>query len=336
MNDYSTIGRPAPLVDGIEKVTGRARYTADLEDRDTLSGSILRSPVTHGRVLRVDTSRAEALPGVVAVVTGADCDVPYGVIPIAQNEYPMARDKVRYRGEPVAAVAAIDAATAEAALALIELEIDPLPAHATPKDARAADAEQLHADKPGNIEREVHHEFGAPEAGFAEADLIREEVFTCAEVNHAMMEPNATLAEYDSERARLTLHTCSQVPFYVHLTVARCLGLDTSRVRVVKPFVGGGFGHRTETLNFEIIAALLARKAGGKVMLRLSREETFLTHRGRPQTDVRLKIGMKNDGTLTAVEAEVTMAGGAYAGYGLVTILYAGALIHGLYAIDNV
>ncbi len=336
MNDYSTIGRPAPLVDGIEKVTGRARYTADLKDRDTLTGRILRSPVAHGQITRLDTSRAEALPGVIAVVTGADCDMPYGVIPIAQNEFPLARDKVRYRGEPVAAVAAESAEIAEAALELITLEIEPLPAHATPKEARAPDAALLHDNKPGNIEREVHHEFGSPEAGFAEADLIREETFNCAEVNHAMMEPNATLAEYDPERARLTLHTCSQVPFYVHLTVARCLAMDTARVRVVKPFVGGGFGHRTETLNFEIIAALLARKAGGKVMLRLTREETFLTHRGRPQTDVRLKIGMKKDGTLTAVEAEVVMAGGAYAGYGLVTILYAGALIHGLYAIENV
>ncbi len=336
MKDHSTIGRPAPLVDGIEKVTGRARYTADLADRDTLTARILRSPVAHGRIARLDTSRAEALPGVLAVVTGADCDVPYGVIPIAQNEFPLARDKVRYRGEPVAAVAAVDAGTAEAALALIALEIEPLPAHATAAEARAPDATLLHDDKPGNIEREVHHEFGSAEAGFAEADLIREETFSCAEVHHAMMEPNATLAEYDPERARLTLHSCTQVPFYVHLAVARCLQMDTSRIRVVKPFVGGGFGHRTETLNFEIIAALLARKAGGKVLLRLSREETFLTHRGRPQTDVRLKIGMKRDGTLTAVEAEVVMAGGAYAGYGLVTILYAGALIHGLYAIENV
>ncbi len=336
MSEYSTIGRPAPLVDGIEKVTGRARYTADLADRETLTGRILRSPVAHGRLLRVDTTRAEALPGVLAIVTGADCDVAYGVIPIAQNEYPLARDKVRYRGEPVAAVAAIDGQTAEAALALIELEIEALPAYATPAEARAPGAGLLHDNKPGNLEREVHHEFGSSEAGFGEADLICEETFSCAEVNHAMMEPKATLAEYDAERARLTLHTCSQVPFYVHLTVARCLGIDTSRVRVVKPFVGGGFDHRTETLNFEIIAALLARKAGGKVMLRLTGEETFLTHRGRPQTDVRLKIGMKKNGRLTAVEAEVTMAGGAYAGYGLVTILYAGALIHGLYEIENV
>jgi 4-hydroxybenzoyl-CoA reductase subunit alpha len=145
------------------------------------------------------------------------------------------------------------------------------------------------------------------------------------------MEPHAALAEYDAERDQLTLHSVTQVPFYVHLTLARCLGMDTSRIRVVKPFVGGGFGARTETLNFEIITALLARKAGCKVMMRLSREESFITHRGRPDTEVRLRIGMSKKGRITAVQCEVVMNGGAYAGYGLVTILYAGALLHGIY-----
>ncbi len=330
------VGQPAPLIDGIEKVTGRARYTADLDHGDALVGAILRSPVSHGRILRVDTSRAEALDGVMAVVTGDDCAVPYGVIPIAQNEYPLAREKLRYRGEPVAAVAAIDAKTARRALDLIVLEIEELPAVHTSDEARAPDAPLLHDNKPGNIEREVHHVFGNPADGFSQADLVREASFSCAEVNHAMMEPHAALAEYDPERDRLTFHSVTQVPFYVHLTLARCLEMDASRIRVIKPFVGGGFGARTETLNFEIITALLARKAGARVMMRLSREESFLTHRGRPQTDVHLKIGMTDKGRITAVEAEVTMAGGAYAGYGLVTILYAGALLHGIYDIANV
>ena len=189
----------------------------------------------------------------------------------------------------------------------------------------------LHPNKPGNIEREVDHAFGDVDAGFAAADLVREESFHYAEVTHAMMEPNAALAEYDPERGRLTLHSVTQVPYYVHLALARCLGMDESRIRVVKPFVGGGFGHRTETLNFEVIAALLARAAGGTVKLELSREECFLTHRGRPETDVRLKIGMTKAGAITAVDCEVVQRGGAYAGYGLVTILYAGALLHALY-----
>jgi 4-hydroxybenzoyl-CoA reductase subunit alpha len=182
----------------------------------------------------------------------------------------------------------------------------------------------------------VHHEFGDVAAGFAAADLVCEERFHYAEVNHAQMEPHAALAEYDAERGQLTLHTVSQVPFYTHLHVARCLGLDTSRIRVVTPFIGGGFGSRTETLNFEIIAALLARAAGAKVSLALSREETFISHRGRPETDIKLKLGMTRQGRLTACDCEVVMRGGAYAGYGIVTILYAGALLQGIYDIPAI
>ncbi len=330
------VGTPMPLVDGIEKVTGRALYTADLVGDGALVGRILRAPVSHGRILSVNTERALALDGVVAVLTGADCDKTYGVLPIAMNEYPLARDKVRYRGEPVAAVAAVDAETAARALELIELEIEELPACFTPQEARAPGAALLHEDRPGNIEREVHHAFGDVEAGFAAADLVREEVFDCAEVTHAMMEPHAALAEFDPERGRLTLHSVTQVPYYVHLSLARCLDMDPAQIRVIKPFVGGGFGARTETLNFEIITALLARKAGGRVLMQLTREETFLTHRGRPATRVKLKLGLTKQGRLTAVEAEVTQAGGAYAGYGIVTILYAGALLQGLYAVENV
>ena len=324
-------GQRVPLVDGIEKVTGRAIYTADMESEDCLIGRILRSSVSHGRIISVDTSKAEALPGVVAVVTGDDSDKTYGVIPIAMNEYPMARDKVRYRGEPIAAVCAIDAATAAAALELIEVEIEELPAYYRPSDSRAEGAELLHDNKPNNIEREVSNEFGDVAAGFANSALIREAVFDCAEVNHAQMEPHAALAEYDVERDRLTLHSVTQVPFYVHLMLARCLDMDTSRIRVIKPFVGGGFGARTEALNFEMITALLARKCGGKVMMRMSREETFITHRGRPDTEVRLKIGLSETGKILAVDCEAVMAGGGYAGYGLVTILYAGALLQGIY-----
>jgi 4-hydroxybenzoyl-CoA reductase subunit alpha len=329
-------GRPVPLIDGIEKVTGKAIYTADLDGADVLVGRILRSPVSHGEIVRIDTSKALAIAGVHAVVTGEDCSHTYGVIPIAMNEYPLARDKVRYRGEPIAAVAAVDARTAERALDLIALEIRELPAHYTSADARMPGAALLHDDKPGNLEREVHNEFGDVATGMAAADLVVREQFDCAEVNHAQMEPHAALADYDSERDRLTLNSVSQVPYYVHLMLARCLEMDPSRIRVIKPFVGGGFGARTETLNFELIAGLLARAAGGKVMLRLTREETLITHRGRPDTQVDLTIGLTKDGRMTGVECEVVQRGGAYAGYGLVTILYAGALLQGLYAIPAV
>ncbi len=330
------VGQRTPLIDGVEKVTGRARYTADLPFGEVLVGRILRSPVAHGAIRGIDTSRARVLPGVRAVLTGEDFVAPYGVIPVAQNEWPLARDKVRYRGEPIAAVAAIDAATAEAALAAIVLDLEPLPAYFAAADARAPDAALLHARKPGNLEREVDQLFGDVEGGFAAADLVREESFHYAEVAHGQIERNAAVAVYEPEHDRLTSHSVTQVPYYLHLTIAQCLGMDSSRVRVVKPFVGGGFGHRVEPLNFEIVTAALARAAGGTVRTELSREDGFLTHRGRPETDIRLRLGMKKSGEITAVDCEIVQRGGAYGGYGLVTILYAGALLHALYRLAAV
>ncbi|MCW8836195.1 MAG: 4-hydroxybenzoyl-CoA reductase subunit alpha [Rhodospirillales bacterium] len=329
-------GDRLPLIDGIEKVSGSARYTADLDARGALVGRIYRSPYPHAEILSVDISEAEKLPGVVKIITGDVCDMTYGVIPVAQNEYPLARDKVRYCGEPVAAVAAIDAETAEKALSLIRMEVRELPAYFEAAESREPGAEELHEKKAGNIDRDVHHEFGDVEAGFADADVVLEDTYDCEEVTHLHIEPHAALAEYDPHRGWLTLHSVTQVPYYVHLMLARCMKMDTAHIRVIKPFIGGGFGARTETLNFEIITALLAREAGGKVRMVLNREETFLTHRGRPKTHIRLKLGAMKDGKLTACQAEVVQRGGAYGGYGIVTILYAGALLNALYDIPAV
>ncbi len=329
-------GQRIPLVDGIEKVTGRARYTADLFAPEALAGRIYRSPYAHAEILELDLSAALALPGVVAIVTGEDCAHPYGVLPISENEFPMARGRVRYIGEPVAAVAAVDDATAARAIGLIRMKVRELPAYFNAADARAPDAVLLHENRAGNLEREVHNEFGDTAAGFAGADLVREESFHCAEVTHVPMETNAAMAAYDPERDQLTFHSVTQVPYYVHLSLARCMNLDTSRIRVIKPFVGGGFGARVEVLNFEMVCGILARAARGTVRMKLSREETFLTHRGRPETDIRIRIGLTREGKITACEMEQTQRGGAFAGYGIVTILYSGALLNGLYDIPAV
>ena len=330
------VGQRTPLVDGIEKVTGRARYTADLPFGQALVGRILRSPVAHALIRGIDTAAARAIPGVRAVITGEDFSAPYGVIPIAQNEWPLARGKVRYRGEPVAAVAAVDEATAEAALRAIVLDLELLPAYFSAADARADGAVLLHDNKAGNIERQVEQDFGDVDGGFAAADLVLERSTTYAEVAHGQIELNAAVAAYEPECDRLTTHSVTQVPYYLHLTLAQVLGMDSSRIRVIKPFVGGGFGHRVEPLNFEMVTAALARAAGGTVRMQLTREEGFLTHRGRPATDIRLKIGIKRSGEITAVDCEIVQRGGAYGGYGLVTILYAGALLHALYRVGAV
>jgi len=339
VNDLSparAIGGYVPLVDGPEKVSGRAKYTADFIRPGMLAGRIYRSPHAHGEILEVDVSAAARLPGVKAIVTGADCDRTFGVLPVARSEHPLARERVRYKGEPVAAVAAIDDATARKALALIRMKVRPLPAYYTAGAALAPDAVAIHAHKPNNIERDVLFELGNVEQGFAQADLVREATYNCAEVCQNQMEMHAALAEYDAVRERITVHASTQVPYYVHLMLAHILDMDMSRIRVIKPHVGGGFGCRTEALNIELITALLARKAGGTVRTMITREETFITHRGRPETDIRLKIGLTRDGRLTAVECECDQRGGAHSGYGVVTILYSGSMLYAIYDLHNV
>jgi len=330
------IGGYVPMVDGPEKVSGRAKYTADFIVPGMLAGRIFRSPYSHAEILEVDVSDAAKLPGVKAIVTGADCDKAFGVLPVARTEHVLARDRVRYRGEPIAAVAALDDATAKEALRRIKLKVRELPAYHTARQAMAPDAIALHDHRPHNLERDVLFELGDVEAAFAAADLVREGAYNCAEVCQNQMEMHAAIADYDAVRDRMTVHASTQVPYYVHLMLAQILDMDMSRIRVIKPHVGGGFGCRTETLNVELIAALLARKAGGCVRLVVNREETFITHRGRPETDIRLKIGMRKDGRITGVECDCIQRGGAHSGYGIVTILYAGSMLYAIYALDNV
>ena len=339
MNDIvpaHNIGDYVPMIDGPEKVSGRAKYTADFIVPGTLAGRIFRSPYSHAEIVDVDISAAAQLPGVKAIVTGADCDKTFGVLPIARSEHPLARERVRYRGEPVAAVAAVDDATAKEALRRIKLKVRELPAYHTSTEALAPDAIAIHPHRPHNIERDVYFELGDVEAAFAAADLVREGTYNCAEVCQNQMEMHAALADYDAVRDRMTVHASTQVPYYVHLMLSQILGMDMSRIRVIKPHVGGGFGCRTEALNVELIAALLAHKAGGCVRLVVNREETFITHRGRPETDIRLKIGMRNDGRITGVECECIQRGGAHSGYGVVTILYSGSMLYAIYDLHNV
>ncbi len=332
MRPIQTIGVPQPLVDGPEKATGKAMFAADFDAAEALVGRILRCPVAHANIISMDTTAAEALSGVMAVVTEADCADSYGVLPIAMNEWALARGRVRYKGEPVAAVAAVDVATAQRALDLIKVEYAELPAYFTAEAARAEGAVLLHEDKPGNIERDVEFDLGDVDAGLAEADLVREIEVQCAEVCQVQMEPHAAYAEYDPGRGRLTIRPSTQVPYYVHKMLARTLAMGENQIRVIKPHIGGGFGARTETLQSDLIAALLARKAKGTVKVVLSREETFITHRGRPESQIKMKVGMKADGTITAVDFSAVQRGGAYSGYGIVTILYAGSMIYGLYS----
>lgn len=235
---YKVIGRDRPRTDSQAKVTGSALFCADIPASRCLVGKILRSPHAHARILAIDTKKAEALPGVKAVVTGADAPVRYGILPVSQDEYPLAVDKVRFIGDEVAAVAAVDEATALQALDLIDVHYEILPAILDPHEALVREDVKIHdRASEANIERRIHLVFGDLERGFAAADYIREDRFFKDAATHAFLEPHSALARYAD--GKLTLWTSTQVPHYVHRSLSKVLGLPMEKIRVIKPALGG-------------------------------------------------------------------------------------------------
>jgi 4-hydroxybenzoyl-CoA reductase subunit alpha len=330
--DFQWIGKATPRIDGVAKVTGEAVYTDDLRLPGMLVGKILRSPHAHARIRGVDTSRAEALVGVKAVVTGQDAPVQYGILPVAEDEFPLAVDKVRFVGDEVAAVAAIDESTALRALSLIEVDYEVLPPIFDPHEALTRDDVKIHEEaRKANIERQVSLTFGDVEAGFAAADYVREDTFFKAAATHAPIEPHSALAQYRD--GKLTLWSSTQVPHYVHRALAKVLGIPAEQIRVIKPALGGGFGGKGEPFPFEFAACLLARKTGRPVKITYTREEVFLTHRGRHPMHMKIKTGVRKDGAITALHFETLLDGGAHGSYGVVTLYYSGQLLTGPYVI---
>ena len=339
--DFSIIGRPTAMIDAAEKTTGAGKYTDDLSVPGMLTGKILHSPYPHALIKSIDTSRAENCDGVVAVVVGKDAPNPYGILPVGHDEYALALDKVRYVGDNVACVVAVSESIAENALESIAVEYELLPAYFDPEESMRAQTNLIHGSKPGNLEKDYHHVFGNPDQGFAEADQIAEARFIANEVTHAAMEPHSTLASFEldphtGKPGRLTVWSSTQVPYYLQHKLSLVLEMPMSQIRVIKPLVGGGFGGKSEVIPIEIIAAIAARKAQAPVKITYTREEVFWAHRGRPRTIIDLKTGVKTDGRITAVKARVVQDGGAYCSYGVVTILYSGALLGALYDIPNI
>ena len=308
MTDFSIIGKRIAMVDAAGKTTGAGKYTDDLTVPGMLVGKILHSPYPHARIKSIDTSRAEKLEGVVAVAVGKDAPNTYGILPVGHDEHALALDKVRYVGDNVACVAALDEATADRALELIDVEYEVLPAYFDPEESMKAESDLIHDNKPHNLEKDYHHVFGDPEKGFADADCVAEARFIAGEVTHAAMEPHSTLAsfEIDSQTGkpgRLTVWSSTQVPYYLQHKLSLVLEMPMAQIRVIKPLVGGGFGGKSEVIPLEIIAAIAARKARAPVKITYTREEVFWAHRGRPRTLIDLKTGVKKDGSITAVKA---------------------------------
>jgi len=314
---YRWIGKPVPRADAREKVAGRAVYAGDLQRPGMLHGRLLRSPHPHARIVNVDVSKAAALPGVRAVITGQDFPgVKYGnwrLVPETQDELPLARDKVRFIGDEVAAVAAIDPDVAAEAIALVRVEYEPLPAVFDVAASLAEGAPLLHPEngRPTNVSLERKIDTGDVEAAFARADYVREDRFDLPTVSHAYLEPCACVAEADAE-GRITLWTSTQVPYIVQCLLASALGLRENDVRVIKPAVGGGFGGKMELRSWEACAAFLARRTGRPVRFVLTREEELSYGRRRHAMSMRSRVGFRRDGTLVAKDLEVQLDGGAY------------------------
>src|SRR6266576_142868 len=329
---YKYIGAPLPKVDAYAKVTGRALYADDIMLPRMLYGRLLRSPHPHARIIAIDRHLALELPGVLAVITGEDLPHRFGILPSSQDEYALAIDKVRYVGDPVAAVAALDPDILDEAIKLIHVEYEVLPALMTIDEALDHPEVKINDEaRIGNIHKAVSYEFGDMEAGFASADYIREDWLYYEGNNHAPLEAHACIASWepnpsDPVGGKVTLWTSTQTPHYVHREVSKVLQLPMSHVRVIAPSVGGGFGGKTDPFSHEICACELSRCTGRPVKITCTREEVFFIHRGPHPVKMWIKTGVKQDGTLTAMHFRSFLDGGAYGSYGVATTYYTGAL----------
>jgi CO/xanthine dehydrogenase Mo-binding subunit len=323
------VGHSVPRVDGIEKVTGKAKFLADLTIPGMLHGKILRSPYPHARLLAIDTSRAEALPGIAAVLTAADIG---DLIPTYNGRPLIAISKVRYVGEPVAAVVAADLAQAEEALSLIDVQYEELPAAVGIDRARAIGAPLIHEDRSDNICSHERVERGNAQEGFAQSDLVVEDHFSFPMVYHYAMEPHGVIAHWNDEG--VTIWSSAQHPFQVRNDIAKVFHLPTARVRMVISYLGGGYGSKSYT-KFEPLVVALARKAGMPVRVCNSVADSMLTVR-RHAAQVRIKTGFKQDGAIVAREAEIYLDTGAYDDNGPQVTIRAATRVIGPYRIPNI
>ena len=330
------IGKRLPKIDAWAKVDGTARFTDDLVLPRMVFGRLLRSPHPHANIRSIDTRRAQHLPGVVAVCTGQDLPREWGIMPTTVDEYPLALDKVRYVGDALAAVAAVDEETAEEACRLIEVEYEVLEPIMTMEQAMDESKPKIHPNKSkhANVFKNVKLEFGDLDEAFASSDSVLEAEYWFEGSNHVPIETHSAVADWSAD-GKLTLWTATQVVHYIHREIAKVFQLPLSHVRIIAPPVGGGFGGKADPFSHEAAAVLLSKKCGRPVKITLDREEVFYAHRGRHPVKIKLKTGIDAQGNLKAVESQTLLDGGAYASYGIATTFYTGCLIPTTYVTDT-
>ena len=337
--DLDVVGHGVTRYDGPDKVSGRAVYTGDVRLPGMVHGKILTSPIAHGRIVRLDVERARALPGVLDVLTGADVpDTRYGVSPARYDEHVLAKERVRYVGDEVAAVVAVDEETAERALRLIEVEYEALPAVFDPEEAMRPGAPVVHPEHPRfaeNVNTRVEWDFGDVDGAFATAHHAREQRFVGSRTYQAPLEPHAAVARVEHHGGKVTLWSSTQAPHYLQHMLARTLDIPQGDIRVIKPALGGGFGVKAETTPLDLCAVIFARRTGRPVMMTYDRKEMFLHFRGRHKQVMDLGIAVDEQGVIQAVKFRSVLDGGAYTSYGVITAYYAGAMLPTLYKIPN-
>jgi 4-hydroxybenzoyl-CoA reductase alpha subunit len=335
MEKHSVIGKRIPRVDARAKVTGEGKYAADFSLPGMLWCKILRSPYAHARILNIDVTRARKLPGVKAVLTGRDFEGwTWGWAPTTRDEAPLEPVKVRYLGEGVAAVAAIDENIAEEATELIKVEYEELPGVFDPEEAMKEASPQLYDHVKNNISWDFHMDFGDVEKGFRDADLVREDRFETGRVITGYLEPPAALALWDS--SGITIWAAKQSPYFVYRHLAACFKLPLSKVRVIQPFIGGGFGGtKNDSLAGDFCAVMFSKMTGKPVKFVYSMEEVMMTCRRRHNMVVYNKMGMKKDGTVTAMYSKVIADGGAHTAIGPLTMYLTGAMSTLPYKLPN-
>jgi 4-hydroxybenzoyl-CoA reductase subunit alpha len=320
------IGKSRRRVDARAKVTGQTRFADDLVLPRMAHAKLLRSPVPHARIVQVDPSRALALPGVYLVLAGNDLPIPYGILPVSQDEHALAIDRVRFVGDPVALVVARDEITAAEAVDLIDVAYDPLRTFATPEESLAFDEPRIHDyGHRGNVHKAVSLAFGDVDHGFASADRIFEDTFFYQGSTHLPIEQHAAVAALDPD-GKLVLWSSTQTPHYVHRALAKALQMPAAHIRVIATPNGGGFGGKSDPFNHEVAIAKAALLLDRPVKICLTREEVFYCHRGRHPVLMRFRTGVKKDGTITGVHLQTLLDGGAYGSYGVASTFYTGAL----------
>lgn len=330
------IGKPTPLIHSWDKVTGIAKFTDDLRIQNPLIIKIMRSPFASAKILKINTDDATKINGVKAIIQGSDLQNTFGVLPISKDEPALAKERVRYVGEPVLAVAAENEKLALKAISLIKIEYEVTKAVVKTKDALNKTDDPIHPErkKENNLHKSVMQHFGDVDTAMKESEIVLEGDFHFPSINHGFTEPHATQVEIDGQD-NITVYSATQVPHYLHRAISMVLEIPMHRIRIIKPHLGGGFGGKSDPFPHEMIAVKLALITGRNTKITFSREEVFFSHHGRHESHINMKMAVHPQRGIIAIDGNMLIDGGAYGSFGIVTTYYNGVLLQGPYKTEH-